>query len=111
MAEQDMTHKVGTVNDMMDEVELEIAQLKSGELSVEMARVVARLRGVQFQGLLAMIAAARLERKMNQKLRHQLFGVIEAAALPPAQIPPPEAKPVLPRPDPFKDDAASPHQT
>lgn len=61
-----------TINDLMDDLEVEIADIKSGELSEAKARVVAKNRGMQLKGMELILQAARIEARFRSALGERL---------------------------------------
>lgn len=76
-----------TINDLMDDLETEIADIKSGELSESKARVVAKNRGMQLKAVELILQAARIEARFRPALGERL-GLPPMAAIVEAKTPP-----------------------
>ena len=61
-----------TINDLMDDLEVEIAAIKSGELSEAKARVVSKNRGMQLKAVELILQAARIEARFRPALGARL---------------------------------------
>lgn len=61
-----------TINDLMDDLENEIAAIKSGDLSEAKARVVAKNRGMQLKAVELILQAARIEARFRPALGERL---------------------------------------
>jgi hypothetical protein len=66
------TPQFHTVNDLMNDIEGEIAAIKNGELSEPKARLVAKNRDLQLKGVELMLQAARLETRFRPALTEKL---------------------------------------
>jgi hypothetical protein len=58
----------GTINDLQNDIEKEIASIKDGSLSEAKARIVAKNRDLQIRTVELMLAAARIEAKFRPAL-------------------------------------------
>lgn len=61
-----------TMNDLMGDIEREIAAIKSGDLSEPKARIVAKNRDLQLKGMQLVLQAARLEAKFRPELGRRI---------------------------------------
>lgn len=60
------------INQVMDDIEGEIAAIKDGVLSESKARIVAKNRQMQLQGIELVLQAARIEAKFRPALAERL---------------------------------------
>lgn len=75
--------RFGSINDLQNDIEREIAAIKSGDLSESKARIVAKNRDLQIRTVELMLAAARIEAKFRPALS-------QALGLPPSKDKAPE---------------------
>jgi hypothetical protein len=66
------SNKSRTINDLMDDLEGEITDIKSGALSEAKARVVAKNRGMQLKAVELILQAARIEARFRPALGERL---------------------------------------
>lgn len=63
---------VRTVNDILSEIQGEIEAIKSGDLNEARARIVAKNRQLQLDGISLVLQAARLEAKFRPALGERI---------------------------------------
>jgi len=61
-----------TINDLMEDLELEISAVKDGSLSEPKARIVAKNRGMQLKAVELILQAARIEARFRPALNERL---------------------------------------
>jgi len=58
--------------DLMDHIEIEIAEVKTGDLSESKGRLVVKNRDLQLRGVQLLLQAARLESKLRPAMMERL---------------------------------------